>query len=86
MMDRGGLTKLIEECGELIQVAAKKQAYFDTDKHPDGTNLTYRLEEEISHVLAAITFVINKLELDSSIVTHLKNKKLELYQAWDKEI
>ena len=36
MMHCDGLTKLIEECGELVQIAAKKQAYFDTDTHPDG--------------------------------------------------
>ncbi len=35
-MTANGLTKLLEELGELAQVAAKKQAYFHTDAHPDG--------------------------------------------------
>lgn len=35
-MTANGLAKLLEELGELAQVAAKKLAYFDTDVHPDG--------------------------------------------------
>lgn len=35
-MTANGLAKLLEELGELSQVAAKKLAYFHTDEHPDG--------------------------------------------------
>lgn len=32
----GGLAKLAEECGELIQVIGKKLAYYTTQTHPDN--------------------------------------------------
>lgn len=63
-MHGNGLTKLMEECGELVQIAAKKSAYINTDRHPDGMgSLRTRLENEIADVLAACTFVISVFKL-----------------------
>lgn len=48
-MPAKGLAKLIEECGELQQIAGKKLAYYTTDEHPDGQGpLSTRLEDEIA--------------------------------------
>lgn len=33
MMSANGLTKLVEECGELVQICAKKMAYYNSDEH-----------------------------------------------------
>lgn len=79
-----GLVKLIEECGELSQVAAKKLAYFDVDEHPDGAgSMKCRLEEEIADVLAACAFVIEKFYLDQDGIQARSELKLDRYKRWD---
>jgi NTP pyrophosphatase (non-canonical NTP hydrolase) len=84
MMHNKGLTKLIEECGELVQIAAKKAAYMDTDEHPDGKgSLKERLENELSDVIAAIAFVDMKLKLDRVRIDARAEQKLVLFEQWD---
>jgi len=89
-MDNNGLTKLTEECGELIQVAAKLQTYselqFARNKtHPDGTILLDRLELEIGDVIAAILFIKEKLQLDNDAIKNQSKRKLKLFKQWDSE-
>ena len=85
-----GLVKLMEECAELIQVAAKMAAYPELafsrkGLHPDGSSLRTRMIEEIGDVYAAIGFVVDKLEL-STIDIHKRMKmKRALFDQWDKE-
>lgn len=84
MMSGNGLTKLIEECGELVQICAKKLAYYDTDDHPDGNgSMEARISEEIADVLAAMAFVCDKFRLDDEMITNRVKDKLELFQQWD---
>jgi NTP pyrophosphatase (non-canonical NTP hydrolase) len=85
-MHCNGLTKLIENCGQLIQVAAKKQAYFNEDMHPDGTSLKQRLEEEIGGVLAAIDFVTLMFDLDLRKIGERNLAKLNLYHEWNVDL
>lgn len=83
MMHCDGLTKLIEECGELAQVAAW-EAYFNTDTHPDGKcSMKRRLEEEMADVMAACVFVAEKFGLDSEFLEARAQKKLALFKSWD---
>mgnify|MGYP003586498230 CR=1 FL=1 len=82
-MHYDGLTKLIEECGELIQVASKKQAFFTTDKHPDGAgSLKRRLEEESADVIAACIFVVENFKLDQKFIEERVEKKLKRFRDW----
>ncbi len=85
-MSNKGLTKLVEECGELIQVAAKLIAYPDGD-HPDRAGgLFMRLEEELGDVLAACRFVSTKLwEVNFQSIDERAKSKFLQYQKWDKE-
>ena len=83
-MSNKGLTKLIEECGELSQIAAKKIAYPDTDVHPDGGgSLIGRLEDEVADVMASIAFVAEKFGLDEARMFARGDAKRKLYQEWD---
>lgn len=60
-----GLVKLLEELGELTQIAAKKLAYIGTDSHPDGCGgMVVRMEEEMADVRAASDFVQLRFGLD----------------------
>lgn len=83
MMHMNGLTKLIEECGELTQIAAKKSAFMNTDVHPDGAgSMKERLENEIADVLAACAFVGLTFELDEERMAVRTNEKLARFTDW----
>lgn len=85
-MSQKGLTKLLEELGELGQIAAKKIAYMDTDEHPDGLgSMKSRMEDEMADVLAAIDFVVNKFDLDVDRIYDRSRKKYNRFVFWDKE-
>jgi len=78
-----GLVKLLEECGELGQIAAKKLAYFDTDVHPDGKgSMQVRLQEEMGDVLAIIDFVQEIWKLDTVAIEARRRRKRELFHTW----
>ena len=82
-MTANGLAKLLEECGELSQVAAKKLAYFDTDEHPDGAGLlTLRMQDEAADVVAAITFVAMQFNFDQEEFHARIARKLALFERW----
>lgn len=91
-MHCGGLTKLMEECGELIQIAAKAATYPDDDYHPDQLDPTTdaemqttnsRMEDEMADVLAAVQFVIRKRGLDQGAITERMATKLATFTKWD---
>ncbi len=83
-MTAGGLAKLIEETGELQQIAGKKLAYYDTDEHPDGQgSLKLRMEHEIADVMAICAFVVERFNLDAAFISNRADEKLKQYQAWD---
>jgi hypothetical protein len=52
-----GLSKLVEECGEVLQVAGKVLAFPDGD-HPDGESVSARLSKETADLAAAIEFLL----------------------------
>jgi len=54
-----GLSKLVEECGEVAQVVGKLMATGGVAEHWDGTNLHSRLLDELADLRAAIGFVID---------------------------
>jgi NTP pyrophosphatase (non-canonical NTP hydrolase) len=82
-MTANGLAKLIEECGELTQVAGKKIAYYNTDFHPDGAgSLAQRLQDEIADVLAAAQFVAQNFGLDAAAIEVRRARKLALFASW----
>jgi NTP pyrophosphatase (non-canonical NTP hydrolase) len=86
-MTNKGLSKLLEELGELSQIAAKKLAYMDVDEHPDGKgSMKTRMEEEIGDVIAAATFVVFKFGLDQDAIDERATIKIELYEKWDADV
>lgn len=82
-MTANGLAKLLEECGELSQVAAKKLAYFHTDDHPDGAGLLLlRLQDEAADVMAAIYFVSEQFGFDQEEFNFRIRRKRDLFNQW----
>lgn len=85
-MTMKGLTKLVEECGELTQIAAKKMTRMDTDEHWDNQGpMLQRLEDELADVVAAGTFVVQKFNLNTDRMKRRSALKLALFQKWDSE-
>lgn len=80
-----GLAKLIEECGEVIQVAGKIMATNGESAHWDGTDLRTRIQEEIGDLVAAIAFVGEHNDLDLESVEERIEKKSELFEKWHEE-
>lgn len=80
-----GLSKLIEECGEVLQVAGKIIGAEGKPDHYDGTDLRQRLENEMADLLAALTFVmdINAHHIDAGRICERAGRKLALFEAWD---
>lgn len=83
MMAAKGLAKLIEECGELVQVAGKRLAYYTTENHPDGDPpLSSRLEDELADVIAAITLVAELHGLDEERIAERVERKIAIFRQW----
>ena len=78
-----GLVKLIEECGELQQIAAKKLNYFSTDDHPDGKgSMATRLKDEIADTYAAMMVVSELFNLNQDDIRERAKIKRELFPKW----
>jgi NTP pyrophosphatase (non-canonical NTP hydrolase) len=86
-MSNNGLNKLVEECGELVQVAGKLSAYPHPQVHPDGMgSLRARLMDECADVVAAIRFVSEKYEFawDQEFVARCERKHRQ-FLMWDSD-
>lgn len=84
-MHNRGLTKLVEECGELTQIAAKKMAYADVDIHPDGRSMKLRMEDEIADVIAACAYVSGEFKLNQAAIDLRVQEKILLFYKWKLE-
>jgi hypothetical protein len=79
-----GLSKLIEEAGETLQVAGKLIATGGEEDHWDGTNLRARLTEELGDLLAAAQFFIDE-NLARDVVAQRADDKYLLFGKWHRK-
>lgn len=84
-MNHTGLAKLIEECGEVIQVAGKILAMPEglTEHWDGGPPLDTRLGTELGDLYAAIAFVIWRRNLSPSVIGARAQAKLAMFKNWD---
>lgn len=80
-----GLSKLIEECGEVIQVCGKIIALGGMGRHWDGSDLKKRLEDEIGDMAAAAEFFTANNHLDEDRIRERFFEKLETFHTWNEE-
>ena len=80
-----GLSKLIEEAGEVQQVCGKLLGTGGDPKHWDGSDLRDRLEEEIGDLIAACMFVQDKNKLSPEKVGKRIREKIALFDKWHAE-
>lgn len=83
-----GLSKLIEEAGEVLQVAGEIQglgtSHESPNRHWDGSELRERLIEELADLTAAIIFVRHHCKLDAEQWRQRTEEKLKLFNEWHK--
>lgn len=77
-----GLSKLVEEAGEALQVCGKILAKGGAVQHWDGTDLAVRFQEELADLQAAIKFVIEANGLNEQKIGVRRAKKLRMYWKW----
>lgn len=77
-----GTSRLVEECGELLQVLGKLIGATGQAKHWDGTDLRERLIDEIADVQAALDFFAAANDLPASAIEARAEEKLEQYNKW----
>lgn len=79
-----GLSKLGEECGEVVQVVMKLIATGGRVDHWSGVDLGVRLEEELGDLRAAIDFVLqhNRTRLDLHAIQRRTVEKRALFVEW----
>jgi NTP pyrophosphatase (non-canonical NTP hydrolase) len=80
-----GISKLIEESGEVLQVCGKLMGAQGEIMHWDGTNLRERLMEELGDVIAAAQFVTAYCDLDPVFISERADAKLALFEQWHRE-
>ena len=79
-----GISKLIEEAGEVVQVAGKLLATGGAVDHWDGTNLRTRLIDEMGDLLAAIEFVADANGFANEVAARCA-VKVALFEQWHQE-
>lgn len=81
-----GLSKLIEECGEVQQVAGKIIGAGGMVKHWDGSDLAQRLTEEMADVVAVIEYFVDSNPQISQFALQTRiREKHRLFHQWAKE-
>lgn len=77
-----GISKLIEEAGEVQQVCGKLLGSGGDPAHFDGSDLRARLVEEMGDLLAALGFVADKCGLDQEAIAARAATKRALFERW----
>lgn len=77
-----GLYKLVEECGEVLQIAGKLGP-FPNGSHPDGKgDMKERLEDELADLAAAMHYVSEENGLDAQRISERAQMKLDQFREW----
>lgn len=80
-----GISKLIEEAGEVVQVCGKLLATQGETQHWDGPPLDERLADELGDLLAAIYFVREHCPVSADAIEQRALDKLRLFEKWHSE-
>lgn len=76
-----GVSKLVEEIGELGQVAGKLMGSRGDIKHWSG-NLWDMMHDEIGDVLGAIRFIVKRCKLDEVRIATRADHKFRTFESW----
>jgi NTP pyrophosphatase (non-canonical NTP hydrolase) len=77
-----GLLKLVEECGEVVQVCGKLLGTGGSSTYFDDSDLREQLTEELADLLAAAQFVIEHNGLDAAAIEKRVAEKRRRFEDW----
>jgi NTP pyrophosphatase (non-canonical NTP hydrolase) len=89
-----GISKLVEECGEVLQICGKlmgtkgEVTHWDMNRTsaPNSTeNLKERLTMEMGDLFAALRFVGKHCGIDERAVEQRMNRKLARFEEWHQQ-
>ena len=78
-----GIHKLIEECGEVLQLCGKVGAFPD-EAHPSGENIRAKMVEELGDLRAAIDYfmVENFTQTERGHICDRRHRKFHKFADW----
>lgn len=77
-----GLAKLVEECGEVLEVCGKLMNTRGHVKHWDGSDLGERLHVELADLVAAVSTFVELNGLDSERIIDRAQEKVKTFVEW----
>lgn len=77
-----GLAKLVEECGEVLQIAGKLITVKGENNYWEGRDIHQEFSEELADLLAAVTFTIDRSGLDQAEIYERATMKLARFGEW----
>lgn len=77
-----GISKLVEEAGEVMQVCGKLIGSAGIENHWDGSNLRDELEKELADLMAAVAFVVATCRLDQNAINERLETKAGVFVGW----
>lgn len=77
-----GLSKLVEECGEVIQIVGRLMQTRGEFRQWNKLDLKTELENEIADLKAACMFVEDTCGLDFERIVERREEKLAKYRKW----
>lgn len=80
-----GTSRLVEECGELLQVLGKLIGAGGETEHWDGTDLRERVIDELADVQAALNFFASANQLPSATIEGRAAEKVAQYNKWHQD-
>lgn len=79
-----GLSKLVEECGEVLQVAGKLMGSGGDTNHWSG-ELKQMFIDEIGDLLAAAAFFVDHNDLDRDAIAARRRAKMLQFEQWHRD-
>lgn len=80
-----GLSKVIEEAGEVLQLAGKLIATGGLRSHWNAPDLKLALEDEIGDLYAALDFFTHQNGMNLSRIGKRRAQKRRLFEYWHQE-
>lgn len=77
-----GVAKLVEECGEVLQIAGKLITVNGENNYWEGRDIHQEFSEELADLLAAVTFTIDRSGLDQGEIYERATMKLARFKRW----
>lgn len=81
-----GLGKVVEEAGEIMQIAGKLMATGGSSEYYDGRDLRRELQNEMADLRAALDYVEDANHLNALAMKARKDEKSDKFWSWHRQV